>query len=85
MDSDDPRRIYWKKNKFITIIVIGIILSCFLVMTFSMFLKPFSLFGIPLDFLFAGQIVILLMIALAFWVVIKQEKLDRVHKMNEDI
>ena len=85
MNPDDLQIEYWKKTRRLTIGILTIIILAVLAVIFVPFLPKLTILGFPIEFYVAAQGIILLIIAIAFWFLIRQEHLDRSYKMGEDV
>ncbi len=85
MESNDPRHIYWKQTRRLGMLMVGFVALIFFLLPLLGYLKSVSFFGFPLDFYMIAQGLILLFIGAVFWFSLRQEHMDRSHRMSEDL
>ncbi len=79
-------RPYWKRTRGLAFAVIGIwLLISLTAICFAGLLNEFRLFGFPVGLLVMGQLVIVMGVALMFWFVGAQDRVDEYYGANEDL
>ncbi|MGH1349974.1 MAG: sodium/substrate symporter small subunit [Methyloligellaceae bacterium] len=66
-------------------LMMGFVALIFFLLPLLSYMGGLFFFGFPLDFYLIAQGLVLLFIGAVFWFSLRQEHMDRVHRMSEDL